>query len=288
VQIALPQQYMVTAIDVMRIDYRDVLERELAGDLRRFARASAAVDRLLDIELAIMLHTFRVDSEERLRRRERLATVGQIAASIGHDLRNPLGVIESSVYLLRKRATGDEAAMRHVEKIAKQVATCGAIVADLLDLAREQPLKIARIEVQSAYAEAVAAVTVPADVRVVYDVPAGLAFEADPGLLQRALVNVVQNAVGALEGRDGTITMTARAEPERVVMSVSDNGPGFDPAVLSHVFEPLVTTRTKGTGLGLALVKGVLERHGGEALADNVEGGGARVTLVFPATPIKK
>ena len=115
---------------------------------------------------------------------------------------------------------------------------------------------------QAAYAEAVAAVSVPADVRVGYDVVDGLSFDGDPGLLQRALVNLVLNAVGALEGRGGSVQLSGRREGDRIALVVSDDGPGFDPGVLAHAFEPLVTTRSKGTGLGLALVKGVVERHG--------------------------
>jgi signal transduction histidine kinase len=82
--------------------------------------------------------------------------------------------------------------------------------------------------------------------------------------------------------------MTARGEGDRAILTVRDDGPGFDPRVLAHAFEPLVTTRSKGTGLGLALVRGVVERHGGEANADNPSGGGARVTLVFPAEAKKR
>jgi signal transduction histidine kinase len=104
VRIGLPQRYMVTAMNVMRLDFRDVVNTELGERPRAELDALFdALDRLFDLELAIMLETYKLEAEDRLRRRERLATIGQLAASIGHDLRNPLSVIESSLYILRRR-----------------------------------------------------------------------------------------------------------------------------------------------------------------------------------------
>ena len=94
--------------------------------------------RLLDMELAVMLHTFREDSATRLQRTERLATVGQFAASIAHELRNPLGVIESSAFLLRKRVVEpSEAVTRHLDRIDGQVRVSNRIITGLLDLVRD-------------------------------------------------------------------------------------------------------------------------------------------------------
>lgn len=283
VQIGLPQQYMVTAINVMRLDYRKVLEDALKDDWPRFSQASRSVDKLFDLELAIMLQTYRIDSEERLRRRERLATIGQLAASIGHDLRNPLGVIESSLFIMRRRIKEDERATRHLEKIAKQVQTCDRIVTDLLDMARNNPPKRVHIDIEAAFQEALSAAHVPSEVKVSIEIDPGFELDADPGLLQQALVNLITNALRALPPNSGSLALRADVgEGDVVVISVSDDGPGFDAGVLPQAFEPLVSTRSKGVGLGLALVKSVAERHGGEALADNLSEGGARVRMLLP------
>jgi signal transduction histidine kinase len=276
---------MVTAINVMRLDYRQVLEDVLHDDWARFTAASRAIDKLFDIELAIMLQTYRIDSEERLRRRERLATIGQLAASIGHDLRNPLGVIESSLFIMRRRIQGDDRATRHLEKIAKQVQTCDRIVTDLLDMARNNPPKLAPIDIEGAFQDALSAAPRTSTVTVRRQVDRTCELVADPGLLQQALVNLINNAVRAVE-QEGTVEL--RAEPAgegSVCLSITDDGPGFDPSVLSIAFEPLVSTRAKGVGLGLALVKSVAERHGGQATAENLPGGGACVKLVLPCQP---
>ena len=288
VQIGLPQHYMVTAINVMRLDYRQVLEDSLHGDWARFTAASRAIDKLFDIELAIMLQTYRIDSEERLRRRERLATIGQLAASIGHDLRNPLGVIESSLFIMRRRIQSDERALRHLDKIAKQVQTCDRIVTDLLDMARNNPPKLAPIDIEGAFQDALSAVPKPPGVTVHRHIDRSCQLVADPGLLQQALVNVLTNAVRAITD-EGTLEL--RAEPAgagMVCLSISDDGPGFDPAVLPIAFEPLVSTRAKGVGLGLALVKSVAERHGGQASAENRAQGGACVKVLLPSEPLSE
>lgn len=286
VQIALPQQYMVTAMNVMRVDYRAVL-RDHFEDTGRFAEVCDAVDRLFDLELAIMLQTYRIDSEERLRRRERLATIGQLAASIGHDLRNPLGVIESSLFILRRRIRDNEAALRHIEKISKQVGRCDRIVTDLLDMARNSPPKWQPIDFDVLVGEALEASRVPSQIQIECVVDDALHFEADPGLLQQALVNLVTNSVRALAdaSSQGHIRISAAPIMDRVSIRIEDNGPGFDANVLPLAFEPLVSTRAKGIGLGLALVKSVAERHGGEANAGNRNEGGAVVELLLPKTP---
>lgn len=283
VQINLPQQYMVTAIDVMRLDYRAVLETKLRDDLDEFIAACNALDRLFDLELAIMFQTYQADSEDRMRRQERLATIGQLAASIGHDLRNPLGVIESSLFILRRKAIEDPKMDRHLDKIAKQVQICDRIVTDLLDLARNNPPKWAPIELREAFLEALDQVSRPENVTVSIEVPAELTVEADPGLLQQAMVNLITNAVRAIDKRGGNVLLEGRPEGDQVIISVQDDGPGFDPDVLPIAFEPLVSTRAKGIGLGLALVKSVVERHRGQARASNHPSGGARVELMFPA-----
>jgi signal transduction histidine kinase len=283
VQISLPQQYMVTAIDVMRIDYRRVLEEAFADDQARFVDTIDAVDRLFDLELAIMLQTYRIDSEDRLRRRERLATIGQIAASIGHDLRNPLGVIESSLFILRRRLSDDPKSQRHIDKIARQVQNCDRIVTDLLDMARNSPPKRRAIDLDALVDDALAGLQVPPLMEIRREIAPSFELQADPGLLQQAVVNLITNAMRALSPNPGTIVIEARpTEDDYVLLTVSDNGPGFDTSILPLAFEPLVSTGAKGIGLGLALVKSVAERHGGWASARNRPEGGAEVTLRLP------
>ncbi len=282
VAIGLPQQYMVTAIGVMRQDYHAILTDTLVDDLPRLHASMRAVDRLLDLELAIMLQTYRIDSDDQLRRGERLATIGRVAATIGHDLRNPLGVIESSAYILR-RMLQDERGQRHLDKINSQVRNCNRIVTALLELARSRPPQFASIDVRVLLDASLAMVKIPEGVMVRIEVDDGMELEGDSNLLEQAVINLVVNSVIALRGRPGTIVTRATRHDDRfAALTVVDDGPGFDPDLLPRVFEPLVTSRASGVGLGLALVKSVADRHLGQAFAENAPGGGAIVRLLLP------
>ena len=283
VQIELPQQYMLTAMNVMRLDFKRVAEECYPEQPARLSAVSDAVDKLFDIELAIMLNTYQEDSLDRLSRRERLATIGQLAATIGHDLRNPLGVIESSLYLLRRRVDDDPKVQRHLDKIGAQVKTCNRIITDLLEMVRDRPPSRKRTELASLCEEACADLKL-GEASLVTDFPPGFSFELDPGLVRQALSNLVLNAAQMVEGRPSTITVRAALEGETLQLCVEDEGPGFEPGSLATVFEPLVSTRVKGVGLGLALVRSVATRHGGRAWAENLEAGGARVSFTLAPT----
>jgi signal transduction histidine kinase len=282
VLIGLPQRFMFTAMNLIRRDFHHLTSVHFASDPAARLRADDALDRLFDMELAIMLQTYQEDSDAKLRRHERLATIGQIAASIGHDLRNPLGVMQSSIYILRKRATDDVRVQRHIEKIDGQIRVCDDIISNLLQLARNTPPKREPIDVATLFGEVLDAVPMPAHLGVHSEVAPGTDCRADAILLRQALINLVINAVQAHADRPGRISLSASTVEGVTVLEVADDGPGFDPESLARVFEPLVTTRSSGIGLGLALVKSVVERHGGAVEALNRPGGGALVRLRLP------
>jgi signal transduction histidine kinase len=278
VAIGLPQRYMFTAMNRIRVDLHRIVDERL--ERTHAARETHdALDKLLDTELALMLHSYQQDSEERLLRRERLAAMGQFAGSIGHDLRNPLGVIASSAFLLRKH-TGDEHARRHLDRIDGQVATANAIVTSLLEMVHDRPLRREPIDFPALFAEVGDALRprVPAHVELVLDPGAEpVVYAGDPSLLRQVLLNLLDNALES--GPRGRVEARVERDGAFVILSVQDDGPGFPPEVLARAFQPLVTTRPSGTGLGLALVQRVAERHGGEVVATNLPSGGARVEL---------
>jgi signal transduction histidine kinase len=283
VRIALPQRYMLLAMNVMRRDLRTIVEQAFDGDAGARQRVGDALDKLLDLELAIMLRTYQEDSEDRLRRNTRLAAVGQLAASIAHELRNPLGVMESSLYLLRRKVAADAQVTRHLDRIAGQIRASTGIITDLLEMTRDRPPNRVPTPLEGLLDEAQEVVRLPPTVTVTRDLEPGLSLLVEGSLVVRALANLLHNAVNALEGGQGTIRIAAQRAGADVQISVTDTGPGFPESVLMHAFEPLVTSRPHGVGLGLALVRRICERHGGSVQAGNAPGGGAVVTLRLPA-----
>ncbi len=256
VRIGLPQHYMVTAMNLVRRHLLDALEGPHHTDDR------TAVNRVLDLDLAIMLHTYRLDLEARQVRAERLATFGQLVGSIGHELRNPLGVIETSLYVLKARNDPDPKVTKHLDRIGGQVTIANDIITQLLDLIRDRPLGKQRVALASVLAEAEGAISRPEGVSL--ELPAGPLPDVlgDSTQLRQVFVNLFDNAVSAASPA-GRVVVTVAHEEGFVVIGVEDTGTGIDPSIASRLFEPLVTTRAKGIGLGLALVKRIVERHGG-------------------------
>ena len=284
VQIDLDQRYMFGAMNIVRAGLHAALSAtDLQGAQKSLGHLS--IDRICDIELAIMLETYRERFVERQRASERLATIGQVAASIGHELRNPLAVMETSLHLLRRRVGEDEKAAKHLDKIGKQIAISSSIISGLLALARDRAPERAPVSLRALIAEALALAPPSARVKTVLDVdPALPEVPLDHAQLRQVLVNLVGNAVQAIEaqGRDGHVEVAAGVDDGHAWIEVRDDGPGFSPDVLARIFEPLVTSRANGVGLGLALCARIVEKHGGTLEAKNRQTGGALVRALLP------
>ena len=281
VQIGLPQHYMFGAMNVHRAELDRVAREAYSGPELDAVRTS--VGKILDLELAIMLHTYRDDLLAQQARVERLSTFGQLVGSIGHDLRNPLGVIETSLYILRQRADSDERTHKHIERIGEQLGIANGIITNLLDMIRDRPLSRERVDL-AAIARAVAeAVKRPPEVRVDILLDGVPQVNGDPVQLRQVLLNLLENGVHAASPK-GVVRLVGRAVGGGAVeVDVEDTGPGVAPAARGRLFEPLVTTKAKGIGLGLALVKKIAERHGGSIRYEDRAEGGARFTLRLPS-----
>jgi two-component system sensor histidine kinase HydH len=286
VRISLPQAYMFTAMNRIRVHVDEVLQEALAADLPARLRATQAVHQIMDIELAIMLETYREDLLIKNRTAERLATIGQFAASIGHELRNPLGVIESSAFLMKQHLERQPAPepklVRHLDKIAAEVKRSNKTINDLLELARNKPLQRRPIRIDELLALATASANLPGTVTVDQDVPAGLTVPVDADQIARVLANLMINASQAMGGR-GRIWLSAEAVPGRTNIRVRDSGPGVPLDIRHRIFEALFTTKARGSGLGLALCRRITDAHGG-SIALEPSGPGASFLVTIPDT----
>jgi signal transduction histidine kinase len=228
-----------------------------------------------------MLETYREDQLMRQARVERLSTFGQLVGSIGHELRNPLGVIETSLFLLRQREPEGRSS-RHLDRIGEQIKVANGIIDALLDLIRDRPLARSPVRLAELAAAAAGAIAFPPGVKFSADGLEGLPpLDGYPVQLRQVLLNLLQNAVFAASPR-GEVRVVAAAADGGIEVSVEDSGPGVDATTKRRLFEPLITTKAQGIGLGLALVKRIVERHGGSVGYQPRPGGGARFTVRLP------
>jgi signal transduction histidine kinase len=286
VRIELDQRYMFGAMNVIRSGLHEAVRR---GEFSaaEAARAHLAVDRICDIELAVMLETYREAYVERQRGTERLATIGQLAASIGHELRNPLAVMETSLHLAERR-TQDEKASRHLQRIREQLSISGAIISDLLEMARDRAPDRRTVGLAGLVSEALATAPATEGVQVEASIDETLRVSVDPLQIRQVLLNLVLNAGQAIAGRKtpGTVRVGGERDADALVLWVEDDGPGLSLEAERRLFEPLFTTRATGVGLGLPLCKRIVEKHGGTIRGYNLgppgEPRGARFELRIP------
>jgi signal transduction histidine kinase len=201
-------------------------------------------------------------------------------AGIAHEVRNPLGGIELHLGLLEEELGGAEApdALR---RIRRELDHLGAVVNSFLAFAREQPSRREVVEARALVEPVLACVRAGSDARIDLEIePGARTLTVDPELARAAVQNVVQNAAQAAPR--GVVAVSVRAEGDGVCIEVADDGPGMSADVLRQAFRPFYTTRARGTGLGLALVRKTMERHDGRVTIDSEPGAGTRVRLHFP------
>jgi signal transduction histidine kinase len=231
-----------------------------------------------------------------LRRRERLAALGEMAAGVAHEIRNPLGGIQLFSSLLARDLQDRPAQLLMVEKVSKCVGAMERIVADILEFGRPSTPSPAPVDLGVLVRECVelaasrtrqTAVTIEA-----LDGIADISLIADAALLQRALLNLLVNAIEAVASNSdgpGTAAVRIRADrgtAGRVAIHVEDDGPGIPADLMDRIFNPFFTTKDGGTGLGLAIVHQIAETLGGSVRAANRPSGrGAVFTLQIPAGP---
>jgi signal transduction histidine kinase len=219
------------------------------------------------------------DAEEK---RERLLAIGEIAAEVAHELRNALQIISANVYLAKQDLTKSEP---HLRKIERSARLAHGIVDDLMALARGEPAHaepVLFVEVAVAAREDLPPLGATYEDRID---PVRLEVRAHLGLLARCLHVLYDNAIAASAPRAPTIVTHAWAEEGRVIIEVGDDGPGVPAEIASTIFDPLVTARAGGTGLGLALARRVVAAHAGTiALVENTAGQtGATFRVELPA-----
>ena len=235
-------------------------------------------------------------TDAQLQRSKRLAALGEMAAGIAHEIRNPLAAIQLYADMLHDdlltviKKPRDECATvtlqnasKNATEIASAVRGLDAIVTDVLSFTREinpSRREIVVFNVIDRAVETLSPQIESAKVCVVQPLDAAIRIYADPDLLHQAMLNLIRNAVEAMAPHGGTVSFETRCEQHQLLLVVRDTGPGIGEQDIDRIFNPFFTTRKSGTGLGLAIVHRIIDVHGGTITVDN--DCGAVFTLSLP------
>lgn len=223
------------------------------------------------------------DAQAELLRKERLSVLGQLAASVAHQIRNPLAAIATaSAILRRKLATTDDPDMTQaLTAILEEVWGANRIITELLDYARIKAPLLGPVSVDDLIEQALGTTSPPGTVSIERDVEPELVVQADARQAGDAIASVIRNAYEAMPS-GGRIRVSAHDEGESVLVAVEDSGPGLTRDAIKGLFEPLVTSKPLGLGLGLATARLLLENQHGSIRAATQGGGGARFEIRLP------
>lgn len=223
-----------------------------------------------------------------LKHSERLSTIGMTAGMIGHDIRNPLQAIVSDIYLLKTdlastpKSEVKEDIIESIDSIEENVAYINKIIADLQDYARPLNPNCISVNLQGLVTNTVQTITIPKNVTSLVDIDATLQMEIDTEFFRRILSNLVLNAIQAMPN-GGNLTVSAYEKDGNVLINVEDTGTGIPEEIKPKLFTPMVTTKSKGQGLGLAVVKRLVEALNGTIRFESQKGKGTKFVIEMPS-----
>jgi len=295
VMVGLDQAYSMTGIYVFREHLHKILLEAYPKRTSRRDATQCAVSKVLTVVSCLMLETYRESYVQKVLRAEqnatmkRLAMLGEMAASIAHEIRNPLAGISGAIQVLTSECPADDPKCDVLAEIGKEVQRLNRKVTEMLIFARPASLRLEPSEPREILK--LATRLIPADpaftatrfvVRVEPSLPRVL---VDPEQVQQVLLNLVLNAAQAMNGA-GRIRLEAADDEDGFVrFAVEDTGPGVAAEIADRIFKPFFTTRPGGTGLGLAISAKIVESHGGTIVLARGRGGSARFVFRLPVAP---
>lgn len=303
---------IVTPRGIIVADYRSTPLRqkgkvcEILTDIRDITKKKESEDKLqnyaqeLERQVEERTKAFKISQEKlqsysqhleeeveektrRLRQAERMGTIGETAAMVGHDLRNPLQGIAGATYYLKKMASArlEKKEVDMLESIDRAIEFCNKIVDDLLDYSREITIDSVETDAKTLLKESLRRVKVPAGIRIVDETESEPKLRIDRLKMQRVFINIIKNAFDAMP-KGGMLTISSERKEHTVSFSFNDTGTGMNQETLQKLWTPLFTTKAKGMGFGLAICKRVIETHGGRISAESKMGKGTTIFIVLP------
>lgn len=231
------------------------------------------------------------DAHQELVAKERLATLGQVTAMVSHELRNPLGVIQASLFVINKKVEENTNGLQStLDRAQRSVDRCALIIEEMLEYAGTGKPALQPVVFDNWLQEFLKDYKAPASINLQVELQAeGETVGLGQETFRRVLINLMDNACQAMEldeeeaGKPHDLKVTTHVESENLVVQVRDNGPGMKEDEASRVFEPLFSTKSFGIGLGLPIVRKIVESHGGSIkLENNVAATGAHATVCLP------
>ena len=225
---------------------------------------------------------------EELLRKERLSALGQLTATVAHELRNPLSAIRNTFYVMQEMATSTPTKFdRQLERMERSITRCDRIIGDLLDFSKLRALNLSPVVFDQWIDEVLGEQHLPHGVALVKQLGAtGETIGIDVDRMRQVVNNLVENAAQAMHGMESMqpcqIVVSTRMTAHAFELTVADTGPGVPAAILPKVFEPLFSTKSFGTGLGLPVVRQIVEQHGGTVTVASDPGKGARIAIRLP------
>jgi signal transduction histidine kinase len=219
-----------------------------------------------------------------LERADQLATTGEMAASMAHEIRNPVSGVKAALQVFRRELSGSDQHGEIIDEMIAQLNRISQAVDDLLQYARLAPPNFDCVDVNELLARTIGLLraqippSIDVDLRLDENAPC---VRADVQQTQQVLWNLLINAAQAMDDR-GRLTVTSSADAGRVRVAIADTGKGIPEETVHRIFKPFYTTKHKGTGLGLTISKRIMDQHGGDIAISSVQGQGTTVTLTFP------
>ncbi len=295
VRVGLPQHFMVAGMEIIWTE----LERGLrTGPGDGAGAAIRSLHKLLMLDLAIMLESYKESHSEQVRsverravkeqltRAEHLAEIGQLAASLAHEIKNPLAGISGAIQIMRDGMRADDPHRPIVNEILGQISRLDATVKDLLFYARPNPPRATTLALGDVVTRVLSLLREePAlqRVRIVHEPgPSDAAIHADDTQIEQLLINLILNAAHASPD-GGAIHLRITQHAGHIRLAVMDRGTGMAPEVRDQAFEPFFTTKAKGTGLGLSICRRIVDAHGGNIELESELGRGTTVIVDLPA-----
>ncbi len=275
----------------LRVLSRTLGELEATGqELRASQRELRALNEELEVRIAERTAELRASQDE-LVRKQRLAAIGQLTATVSHELRNPLGSIRNALAVIQRLADEDNPMMNNSMKIAERgISRCDNIITELLDFSRVRNLNWEITDIDAWLGEVLDTYEHTPDIKLARELEAGVEIPCDRERLLRVVLNVLDNGCQAVASGEGTqgparkpwVTVTTRLGDRYVEIVIADNGPGMSAEQQKKVFEPLFSTKSFGVGLGLPMVKQIMEQHGVSVTIDSEVGQGTQMRLLLP------